>query len=447
MHIGDLGHPRAGEMPNVSPAELSSMLDYHFTNSQPLLVWGPPGVGKSDLIKNFATRKGIGLIDLNLSLLEPVDLIGLPFVKNINGVEYTQYAIPAILPTPTEEGGILFLDEINRASTPVLNSCLKLVLDRALNGYTLPDNWIVVAAANRMIDDPESLTKIGSALGNRFAQLNLQPRAEDWLEWARTKIDGKANVHPYITDFIEFAENNLYRYQADMDGDIAPWASPRTWALASREFSHNIERWEQNYRKGSNEVMAANAEVKIVISKYVGEAVALEFAEFIKTLMVFDFKRLGEVFTAPDRAPLPPVATSSDAKKSKVSAASNDQTVYRLDVLYAVANSISDAALNKAAAGKLTTSDIVNLCKYCTRLKNVEAALKITSSITKPDGYPHLFKGFLDKECTKPTENPRPIDKETGKPYASEMRAFWEMYKSYPQLEKIKDAKALEKTF
>ena len=85
--------------------------------SQGVFLWGPPGVGKSDLVKQIAMEKKINLVDIRLPLLDPIDLRGLPIVDNEKGI--AKWLPPDFLPKKDSEPGILFLDEINAAAPSI----------------------------------------------------------------------------------------------------------------------------------------------------------------------------------------------------------------------------------------------------------------------------------------------------------------------------------------
>lgn len=101
----------------MRPAQILAILDGEFLSTEkghhtPVMLWGPPGVGKSQIIQEIGLRHEVPVIDIRLSQMEPSDLRGIPF-RSENTVEW---AVPAMLPDSTRHGnkGILFLDEILR---------------------------------------------------------------------------------------------------------------------------------------------------------------------------------------------------------------------------------------------------------------------------------------------------------------------------------------------
>jgi len=131
----------------MKASAVASALGLLVSTRQPVFVWGSPGVGKSDVVRQVAESKQVALQDVRALLLDPVDLRGLPF---LSPDKQAKWATPDFLPREGE--GILFLDELNSATAMVQASCYQLVLDRKLGEYTLPDGWAIVAAGNRESD-------------------------------------------------------------------------------------------------------------------------------------------------------------------------------------------------------------------------------------------------------------------------------------------------------
>lgn len=116
--------------------ELKDLIKLCFHADQPLLIEGDTGIGKSEVVMKTAQEMSIDCTVLDLTLMEPVDLIGMPKVTD----NYVTYVPPGTLPTGGQ--GILFLDEINRAGKPMQNASLQLLSARRLNQYSLPKGWV-----------------------------------------------------------------------------------------------------------------------------------------------------------------------------------------------------------------------------------------------------------------------------------------------------------------
>ena len=139
----------------MRPAHLLTVLEKEFLGAAsghhtPVMLWGPPGVGKSQMVAQVADKNNVEVIDIRLSQMEPSDLRGIPFRENGS----VEWAVPAMLPNEERHGksGILFLDEITSAAPSVSAAAYQLILDRRLGQYTVPDGWAIFAAGNRQGD-------------------------------------------------------------------------------------------------------------------------------------------------------------------------------------------------------------------------------------------------------------------------------------------------------
>ena len=142
--IGNKPSVNDGIKPLAIPVgpRLERVLSIAYRARRAVLLEGPTGVGKSEIIRRVASELGIGTAILDLSLLEPPDLVGLPFVKDGR----TEYALPHVL--PREGAGILLLEELNRAERYIQQPALQLLSARRLHEYELPEGWICVATIN-----------------------------------------------------------------------------------------------------------------------------------------------------------------------------------------------------------------------------------------------------------------------------------------------------------
>ncbi|PIE64409.1 MAG: ATPase [Desulfobacterales bacterium] len=189
-------------------------------NRQPLFLWGPPGVGKSQIVKQAAEKTGLEVRDVRAVLLDPVDLRGIP---NITPEGLSRWCAPSFLPREGE--GILFLDELNTAPPLVQAACYQLILDRKIGEYSLPDGWAVIAAGNR--DKDRAVThKMPSALANRFVHIDFTVDMDEWLKWAEQN-----GIAPEIIEFLKFRPNLLHDFTPEKE-DLA-FPTPRSWEFAS----------------------------------------------------------------------------------------------------------------------------------------------------------------------------------------------------------------------
>jgi hypothetical protein len=190
---------------------------------QPLFMWGPPGIGKSDIVKQIGAEQNREVIDVRLSLWEPTDIKGIPYYNSDEGT--MTWAPPSELPTDKDSTAILFLDELNSAAPATQAAAYQLVLNRRVGTYVLPDGVSIVAAGNRETDKGVTY-RMPAPLANRFVHVELERNFDDWLEWAVLN-----KVHEQVVGYVSFAKNDLYDF--DPRSSSRAFATPRSWSFVS----------------------------------------------------------------------------------------------------------------------------------------------------------------------------------------------------------------------
>jgi len=153
----------------------------------PICIWGTHGVGKTQIVQEFAQQKKWRFVYCAPAQFEEMgDLHGMPTIvdpdPNAPGDEYTVYRPPEWV--PTEEGpGILLLDDINRADDRILRGCMQLLQNFELFSWQLPPKWQIVATANPEGGD-YSVTPMDDAMLTRMLHATLKFDARIWAEWA-----------------------------------------------------------------------------------------------------------------------------------------------------------------------------------------------------------------------------------------------------------------------
>ena len=211
----------------VGPKGAKKSLRKAFKNKRPIFMWGPPGIGKSDIIKQLGEELEAHVIDVRLSLWEPTDIKGIPFFNaNTNTMEW---APPSELPSQEfakqHKKIVLFMDEMNSAAPSVQAAAYQLVLNRAVGTYKLPDNVVMVAAGNRETDKGVTY-RMPAPLANRFVHLELAVDWDDWQEWAVLN-----KIHKDVVGYLTFAKKDLYDF--DPKSASRAFATPRSWSFVS----------------------------------------------------------------------------------------------------------------------------------------------------------------------------------------------------------------------
>jgi hypothetical protein len=213
----------------MRPAQLLTVLEREFQAAlhgqhTPVMLWGPPGVGKSQMVAQVAERHGMPMIDLRLSQMEPSDLRGIPFRVD----DQVEWAVPSMLPDAERHGnqGILFLDEITSVPPSVSAAAYQLILDRRLGAYEVPDGWAIFAAGNRQGDRGVTYT-MPAPLANRFSHYDVDENLDDWVAWAYAN-----DIDERLIGFLRFRPELLFEF--DPAHNPVAFPSPRSWEFAHR---------------------------------------------------------------------------------------------------------------------------------------------------------------------------------------------------------------------
>ena len=219
----------------VSAVEARKSLLKAFQVKRPLFLWGPPGIGKSELVEGITQELGGLMIDLRLGQMEPTDIRGIPFYNKEKNV--MEYAPPVDLPDAETAAQypvvVLFLDELNSAPASVQSAAYQLILNRRVGKYVLPDNVVMVAAGNRESDKGVTY-RMPTPLANRFIHQEMKVDFAAWQEWA---VQNK--IHKDVVGYLSFAKQDLYDF--DAKSSSRAFATPRSWSFVSQLLDDTVE--------------------------------------------------------------------------------------------------------------------------------------------------------------------------------------------------------------
>ena len=212
----------------VSSIQARKSLLTAFKAKRPLFLWGPPGIGKSELVEGLTAELGGLMIDLRLGQMEPTDIRGIPFYNKEKNV--MEFAPPVDLPDEATAAQypivVLFLDEMNSAPASVQSAAYQLILNRRVGKYVLPDNVVMVAAGNRESDKGVTY-RMPTPLANRFIHQEMKVDFNSWQEWAV-----QHNIHKDVVGYLSFAKQDLYDF--DAKSSSRAFATPRSWSFVSQ---------------------------------------------------------------------------------------------------------------------------------------------------------------------------------------------------------------------
>ena len=261
-----------------------------------VMLWGPPGVGKSQGIRQLAeiieasTGKRTNITDVRLLLFNPIDLRGIP-TSNADKT-LAVWLRPQIfqMDDSSEVVNILFLDEISAAPQSVQAAAYQITLDRVVGEHKLPDNCIVIAAGNRITDKSVAF-KMPKALANRLLHIEIEGNFSAWKKWAI-----KSGINKKVVGFLSFRQNYLMGFNTSAE-DLA-FATPRSWEMVSNLLNCVCDDVEKMFP---------------LISGLVGTGTAVEFRTWCNVYN--DLPDIAEIFDGK----MPHVPTSTDAMYALIS--------------------------------------------------------------------------------------------------------------------------------
>ena len=216
-------------MQTINPLSLKMELKDCVLSGTPAMIWGGPGIGKSDIPNQVAAEMNMNIIDFRANLFDPVDVRGIPYLhqQDASSTKYTAWAVPDVFPIESRDGerGILFIDELPTAPPATQNAFLQLLLNRQIGDYELPKGWAIICAGNRLTDSA-AVYQMPSPVRNRLAHYELDPVLDDWVAWAHQN-----NIDSNVIAFIQYRPNLLSQFNPD---EYA-FPTPRAWSLVSRK--------------------------------------------------------------------------------------------------------------------------------------------------------------------------------------------------------------------
>ena len=210
---------------------------------RPLLLMGPPGVGKTQIMEQAAQECGIGLVAYTITHHTRQSAVGLPFIRQrvFAGQEYsvTEYTMSEIIASVYKkmeatglQEGILFIDEINCVSETLAPTMLQFLQCKTFGNQAVPAGWIIVAAGN----PPEynkSVRDFDLVTLDRVRRIDVEPSLTVWQSYARAQ-----RLHPAILAYLELRPQHFYKIENDVDGP--QFVTARGWEDLSALLTVNV---------------------------------------------------------------------------------------------------------------------------------------------------------------------------------------------------------------
>lgn len=199
---------------------------------RPVLLMGPPGIGKTQIMEQIAKELKVGLVAYTITHHTRQSAVGLPFIKEkeYGGRPYsvTEYTMSEIIASVYEKieqtgirEGILFIDEINCVSETLAPAMLQFLQGKTFGVHRVPDGWIIVAAGN----PPEynkSVREFDVVTLDRLKKIDVEADLSVWKEYAY-----RQGIHPSVISYLELRKENFYRMENTVDGKL--FVTARGW--------------------------------------------------------------------------------------------------------------------------------------------------------------------------------------------------------------------------
>lgn len=199
---------------------------------RPILLIGPPGIGKTAVMEQIARECNVGLVAYTMTHHTRQSAIGLPRIvsREYDGVQthVTEYTLSEIVASVRDctartglTEGILFIDEINCVSETLAPVMLQLLQSKTFGMHPVPSGWLICAAGN----PPEynrSARPFDLVTLDRVRCIPIEPDLDCWLDYAVSR-----NLHEAVLSFLQM--NPEAFYQAESSAARQVFVTARGW--------------------------------------------------------------------------------------------------------------------------------------------------------------------------------------------------------------------------
>ncbi len=313
---------------------------------RPVLLMGPPGIGKTAIMEQIASELNINLVSYTITHHTRQSAIGLPSIvhRSFDGVDYavTEYTMSEIIASVYEQieqtgikEGILFLDEINCVSETLAPTMLQFLQYKTFGTHKVPEGFIIVTAGNPP-EYNQSVREFDIVTLDRLRRIDIEADFNAFKEYGY-----RAKLHGAILAYLDIRQDHFYEVHADTDRKS--FVTARGW----EDLSDALKTYEKLDLPIGEALM----------SQYLqDEEIASDFALYYEL-----YKKYANLYQ------IPKILTGEAWIDDKLKAAPFDEKLSLISLLIDSLNTEFRAYRDEQATGEQL---LLKLRDYGTRLKN-----------------------------------------------------------------------------
>ena len=223
----------------MKPRDLKAVLIKTIQAKKPVLIYGPPGVGKTDIITQVVAELGQELIIFLPSISEPIDYKGLPTYNSETDIaRFVPFDVLNDLVTATSPT-VVFVDDFGQANQSVQAALMNLFRARRIGDQQISDHVTFVLATN----DKSHHAGVGGILepikSRMLSLIELTVSLEDWIQWALIN-----NLDSSLIGFMRLRGHELlskFKPTTGLTNSPSPRAQEAVSDIIKMEFNRDIE--------------------------------------------------------------------------------------------------------------------------------------------------------------------------------------------------------------
>ncbi len=223
--LGVLPEDLASKMNNLTERE-RLYFQIMWPKSGVLYITSKPGIAKSAISRSIAEKMGFRYMDIRLSMVDETDVGLYPSVSDTAGVKCLDFVVPRWAIEANKQPTIIHFEELNRASLPVRNAALQILLERQIGTeFRFNDTVLMMSSGNLGDEDGTDVEEFDNALNNRLIHFSHTLGADEWID-----NFAKERVHSTVVSYIRAYPEKLYQNPTE---NTKAYATPRSWTFLS----------------------------------------------------------------------------------------------------------------------------------------------------------------------------------------------------------------------